>query len=161
MWHCKKCTQKEKWKCKSIYVFGFIWISYTPINLAEWKWSKCTIFCSSTQRTKLTFIYSTILIAAWKRVLVKAKVKAIIQYHDNVAAWLKNKLKFMNCRSNYLKMFDWKLSLMKHAIYCTPISFRCVSRQACAIVCLKQPGVLSKKCTLMGHFLLIWQDGRS
>ena len=36
-----------------------------------------------------------------------------MQYCDNLAAWFENKLNFINWRSNYLKNFEQKLSLLR------------------------------------------------
>ena len=72
-------------------------------------------------RAKLIFsIYSTSVIAEWKLLHVKAKVKAILQNHDSLAASFENKLNFMNWRSNYLEIFKKKLSLVRCLIHHTP-----------------------------------------
>ena len=65
-------------------------------------------------RGKPTFIYLPSLITCWKHFLVKAKTT--IQYYDNLAVCFGNKWNFMKWRSDYLKMFDKKLSLISCVI---------------------------------------------
>ena len=59
-------------------------------------------------------------ITVCKRLLGKAKVKSIMKY-DDLAACFGNKVRFMKQRSNYFKLFEEKLSIMRCVIYHMPI----------------------------------------
>ena len=64
-----------------------------------------------------------------------------MQYYDKLIACFDNKLNFMKWRSNYWKMLDKKLSLMRPSNSRTPFSFGCVQRRAPAIAHPKRLGL--------------------
>ena len=68
-----------------------------------------------------------------------------MRYYDNLAVLFENILNYMNWRSNYLKTFDQKLSLMRCTIYHTPFSFRHVSMRARPIARFKRAGLVYRK----------------
>ena len=91
---CKKENQKTL-KFQFLVAYGFLCTNKIVHPLVSksklMNLSKCVIFCSYTWREKLTFIYSPSLITAWKRLLVKAKLKAIMQYYENLVVCFENK----------------------------------------------------------------------
>ena len=101
------------------------------MNLDEWKKSKGITFRSYTRRGKLTFIYSPSLVTAWKRLLIKAKVKNVIQ-RDTLAACFKNKLNLIKMEIKLLKIFWLKTEPYEVCdLLHTYFNFLCTKARTC------------------------------
>ena len=117
-WHWEKCLEKtpEKHKTSSFWLH----MDFNQLtNKSSWMKVIQGRYILLLNLKSKTYIYFSPSLLCCK-VYLKVNVKTTMQYYDNLASCSENKLNFVNWKSNYLKMFDQKLSLLRCEIYHSP-----------------------------------------
>ena len=91
LWEVHAKTKEKKKNVESILI-------HCRMNLDKYKWSKYSIFVIIPREHAI--VYSTRSVTAWKRLFPIANKLIVMQYYNNLAAGLVNKLNIKDCRSN-------------------------------------------------------------
>ena len=90
-WNIHAKTKEKKKNVESILI-------HCRMNLDKYKWSKYSIFVIIPREHAI--VYSTRSVTAWKRLFPIANKLIVMQYYNNLAAGLVNKLNIKDWRSN-------------------------------------------------------------